>query len=269
MITELDSKLKNIKKSGKKFFAPFITAGYPNLSVTEKLILEMEACGADLIELGIPFSDPLADGPIIQHASEVSLQKGTNLTSIFSLVKKVRYFTKIPIVFMSYYNLIYHYGIDQFVQSAKENGVNGLIVPDLPPEEALYLIKTAKENNLSTIFLFTPTSSKERIKLITQKSTGFIYYVSLTGVTGTRDSLSSKIKSDIEIARQFTDKPIGVGFGVSNTDQAREAAISSDGVIVGSAIIKEISNNINESEENMVNKVSIFIKQLSKAIHEE
>ncbi len=265
MIPELQKKLQKLKDSNKKLFIPYITAGYPSISITEKLVLAIEEAGADAIELGIPFSDPLADGSVIQYSSYKALQTGTTLSGIFEMVKRLREQTKIPILFMSYYNPIYKFGVEKFALTAEANGVNGVIVPDLPPEEAGELIKETKKHNLASVFLFTPTSKEKRIKLITKKSTGFIYYVSLAGVTGERDNLSSSIQQNVESARKFTSKPIAVGFGVSTPEQAREVAMIADGVIVGSAIIKKITENINEPD--LVEKVGKFVKELSNAVH--
>lgn len=272
MIPTLEKKLQNLKNNNKKIFIPFITAGYPSLATTEKLILAMEQAGADAVEIGIPFSDPIADGPVIQNSSFKALQSGATLIKIFNIVKQLRQNISIPIIFMSSYNPIYKYGVEKFAISAEDCGVSGVIVPDLPPEEADDLIKAAKQHNLATIFLFTPTSSEKRIKLITQKSSGFIYYVSLTGVTGIRNTLSTSIKEKIDIARKYTNKPIAVGFGISTPDQAQETAKIADGVIVGSAIIKEITSYIEKPDEEvfydeMINKVGDFAKGISDAVH--
>ncbi|MBI4650406.1 tryptophan synthase subunit alpha [Candidatus Desantisbacteria bacterium] len=264
-MTELQKKLQSLKDSGKKFFIPYITAGYPSLAITEKLVISMEQAGADAIELGIPFSDPLADGPIIQLSSYEALLKGVTLSGIFEFVGNLRNKTKIPIIFMTYYNPVYKYGIEQFSITAEKYGVSGVIVPDLPPEEASLLIKSAKDHNLAVTFLFTPTSNEKRIKLITSKSTGFIYYVSLAGVTGTRDKLAISIQQKIEDARKFTDKPIAVGFGISTPMQAKEVAAFADGVIVGSAIVKKITENVDKPD--IIENIKKFVMEISNEIH--
>lgn len=265
MIPELQKKLQNLKDNGKKIFIPYITAGYPSLDITEKLVISMEQAGADAIELGIPFSDPMADGPVIQLSSYKALLAGATLSGIFDLVSNLRNKTKIPIIFMSYYNPIYKYGIEQFAITAEKCGVSGVIVPDLPPEEASLLIKSAKNHNLAVTFLFTPTSNEKRIKLITSKSTGFIYYVSLAGVTGTRDKLAISIQQRIEDARKFTNKPIAVGFGISTPMQAKEVAVFADGVIVGSAIVKKITENVDNPD--IIENIKKFVEEISNAVH--
>lgn len=257
-IDELFIKLRSKKKSA---FISFITAGDPDIETTRKLILEFEQNGVDLIEIGVPFSDPLADGPIIQASSQRALKINTNIKSIFSLVKKLRRSTQIPVALMTYYNPIFHYREDRFIKEAVECGVDGLIVPDLPPEEAKTFIREARKNNLATIFLIAPTTTEKRMKLIAGASTGFIYYVSLTGVTGVRDSFSSSIQQKLEMVRKYTRMPVCVGFGVSTRQQVQLLSKYADGVIVGSAIVKEIEDNI--GHKNMVNNVVKFVKHLA------
>ena len=253
-----------LQREGKKALIPFITAGYPNLYMTEKLILEMEKNGADLLELGVPFSDPMADGPVIQYSSERSLARGTTLKMILELVRKIRRKTKIPIILMGYYNPFFTYGLKRFSEDARRAGVDGVLVVDLPPEEA-YEMKTHADNaGLDLIFLLAPTSNDQRIKLIVQNATGFIYYVSITGLTGIRTQLDRDIRKQVEKIKKTTSIPIGVGFGISTPHQAQKVAKWADAVVVGSAIIKTIRDSRTSGE--ITRNVGQFILSLKQAI---
>lgn len=265
MTNRIDRKFKELRKAKKKAFIAYITAGDPNLETTNKIVLTLENAGVDIIELGIPFSDPLADGPTIQAASYRALQKGASLKKIFSVVGNLRKSTDIPIAFMTYFNPVLRYGIEKFIRDCKRNGVDGVIIPDLPVEEAGDLIKFAKRLGIAAIFLVAPTSTSSRIKKIAEKSTGFIYYVSLTGVTGARARLPVDVTSKARLIKSMTKKPVAVGFGVSNKEQSRSIAETADGVIVGSAIVKIIAKLQNKKE--MLLKVARFSKGLAKAIH--
>lgn len=266
MMNRIDKKFKKLKSQKKKAFIAYITAGDPDLSMTKKIVLALEGSGADIIELGIPFSDPLADGPTIQAASHRALLKGVSLRKIFAAAKDLRRATEIPVVFMTYYNPVLRYGVQNFVKSCKQTDVDGVIIPDLPCEEAKDLIRCAKKEKIATIFLVAPTSTRPRIKNIVKNSAGFIYYVSLAGVTGARKSLPVEVASNVRRIKSFTKKPVAVGFGISNSQQARAVAKSADGVIVGSAIVKIIENN-QKNSKTMLLKISKFTKNLSGAIH--
>jgi tryptophan synthase alpha chain len=259
-MNRIEKKFIDLRKKHKKAFIAFITAGYPNLSTTEKLIVEFDRLGVDVLELGVPFSDPMADGPIIQEASQESLKKGTQLVNIINLVKKARKSVNIPICLMSYYNPIFCFGEERFVKKAIEAGVDGVIVPDLPPEEGKSLIKFANKQKLDVICFIAPTTSKKRIRYIVGIAKGFIYYVSLTGVTGLRKSLPDDIKNNLKTIKSLTKKPVCVGFGISNRMQAEELYKFSDGVIVGSAIVKKIMENIGKPD--LVKEVSSFVRSL-------
>lgn len=261
MGNRIDSKFKELKKKKQKAFIAFITAGDPDLKTTEELVLSFEHSRVDIVELGVPFSDPLADGPTIQASSQRALKNKVNLENILHMVTRIRQKSQIPIALMTYYNPVFHYGENAFAAQAKKNGVDGLIVPDLPPEEAQNLIAQARINDISTIFFLAPTTTPQRTRHIIAASTGFIYYVSLTGVTGARRQLSSTLKEQVELARTLTDKPICVGFGVSTAAQVRSVARISDGVIVGSAIVNEIQKNA--GKDHLVGNVSRFVRQLS------
>lgn len=261
-MNRISEKFKELKKEGKKAFIPYITAGDPSLSMTEKLVFELEKRGSNLIELGIPFSDPLADGPTIQRASERALKNGTTLANVINLVKKIRSEVKIPLVFMTYYNPVFKYGLEKFAADSKEAGVDAVIIPDLPPEEADEWIKFARSKNIDTIFLLSPTSNYDRINRIINVSRGFIYYVSLTGVTGERKKLESSIKEYIiKIKRLAANTPICVGFGISKRQHIEELnKLPIDGVIVGSAIVKVIENN--KDSKSLIKKVGNFVTEL-------
>lgn len=258
-MNRIEKTFKKLKGQGKKAFIPYIMAGDPSLEKTKATVSLLERCGADIIELGVPFTDPLADGPTIQKAAERGLLAGVTLRKVLELVKDLRQATKIPIVLMTYYNPVFKYGEAGFVKDAVASGVDGVIIPDLPPDEAGELIKLSKEQGLSTIFLLAPTSTTDRIKKVAKASTGFIYYVSITGITGSKIMLDSSIKESINTIRKTTDKPIAVGFGVSAPEEAKTVAGFADGVIVGSALVKKL----NESPEGAED----LIKNLREAIN--
>lgn len=259
-MNRIDRTFKRLRKEKKKAFIVFITAGYPSLDITRKLILEFSKVGVDIIELGIPFSDPLADGPIIQESSQAALQGRTNLINVFNLVKNVRRQTDIPICFMSYYNPIFCFGLKKFVKKASCVGVDGVIIPDLPPEEGEQFMRLADKLNLDTIFFVSPTTSKKRMQFILKVSKGFIYYVSLTGVTGARRSLPADLHENVKLVKRQIQKPVCVGFGVSTHKQVEQIQEFCDGVIVGSAVIKKIKENIGRAD--LVKRVTKFIAGL-------
>lgn len=263
-MNRIDQKFNDLKQSKKKAFVAFITAGDPNLSTTVDLVIAFEKAGVDIIELGVPFSDPMADGATIQAASERALKNGTNLSKIFDAVKKIRLASSIPIALMTYYNPVYAYGDKAFIAKCKEVGVDGVIIPDLPPEEAGELRRAALANEISTVFFVAPTTTDARVKQNAQAATGFIYYVSLTGVTGVKQALPTDVIKDIARIKKITQKPICAGFGINDAKQARAIAAHADGVIVGSAIIKQIQAFA--GKKNLVKEVSLFVSQLVKAV---
>ncbi len=233
----------------KNALITYITAGDPSLAVTEKLVYDLEKAGADIIELGIPFSDPLADGLIIQASHQRALKKDVSLAQVFKLVSKIRQKTQIPICFMLSYNLVLQYGEDKFYQDMEKVKVDGVIIPDLPPEESKH----------KSIFLVAPTSTDERIKLIAEKASGFIYLISTTGITGKREKLAQGLKEVIERIKKYTDLPIAVGFGISKPAHAAEVCQMADGAIVGSAIVDLIA-------QKKIKEVGTFVKKLRQAI---
>jgi len=262
-MNRIDKKFRDLKSRKKKAFIAYITAGDPDLTTTGHIVLALERSGVDIIELGIPFSDPLADGPTIQAASQRALKKKTKLKKVFAMVKALRAKTEIPIVFMTYYNPVLRYGLDAFFKDCRRTGVDGVIVPDLPCEEARDLIRSGRSAGTATIFLVAPTSTLQRIREIAKNSKGFIYYVSLTGVTGARAKLPSDVLSNLRRIKSMTAKPVAVGFGISQAAQAVSLAKAADGVIVGSAIVKIIGE-----KKDVLARVSRFARNLARAIHD-
>ncbi len=263
-MNRIERKFRALKKEGKKAFIAYITSGDPDLKTTERLVPELQSRGADIVELGVPFSDPIADGPTIQAASERALKNGVSVKKILALVRRIRCSCGVPLVLMTYYNPVYAYGIERFVSDALGAGVDGLIVPDLPPEEAGGLIASSKKKGLDVIFLLSPTSAPGRMRLVSRASRGFIYYVSLTGVTGARKQLPSEIARNVRAIKKHTAKPVCVGFGVSGPSPAKSMAQASDGVIVGSAIIRVIEKNL--GRKDLVKRVGRFVGTLVRAV---
>ncbi len=262
-MSRIDRTFKVLKNKGQVALIPFIVAGDPDLETTEALVLKMAESGADIIELGVPFSDPIADGPIIQAASQRALQHGVNLKDIFRLTERLKEID-ISLVLMGYFNPIFRYGLKDFAEGCKQNRIDGVIIPDLPPEEAGTWIVEARKKDLGTIFLVAPTSPPERIRLASRYSRGFIYYVSVTGVTGTRESLSEEIGLAVKHIKEISQKPVAVGFGISTPEQAKTVSRFADGVIVGSAIVKIIEENL--KNPGLVDRVGNFVSSLAKAL---
>ncbi len=261
-MNRIDKKFKELKARGRKAFIPFLTAGYPDLSTTERLVLEFEKNGADIIELGVPFSDPIADGPVIQMSSYEALKKGVTLRKVLELVRRLRKRTQIPLAIMTYYNPILSYGPSRFVKDALKKGLDAVIIPDLPPEEEVEFSKTAAKQGLEIILFIAPTTTLARRRWIAKRSKGFIYFVSLTGVTGARSSLPVELRSQISSVKKIARKiPVCAGFGVSTPEQVKFVSSLCDGVIVGSALIKKISENL--SRPGLVVSLGHFIKRLS------
>lgn len=234
------------RKEDQKLMSLFLTAGYPDLDSTVELILGFEENGADIIELGMPFSDPLADGPTIQQSSDVAIQNGITMDKIFKMVKEVRKQSEIPIILMGYMNPVLNYGVDKFTREAKEAGVDGLIIPDIPLEEDGIIKEQAEKNNLHIVHLVAPNTSDARMKQADENSQGFVYCVSVTGVTGARDGeeVSRSVSRFIERVRSnITQNPVMVGFGIKSHADAVDIASNADGFIVGSALIDTIKTH--------------------------
>lgn len=250
----------------KKAFIPFITAGDQGITTTEKYIRTMAKAGATLIEIGIPFSDPVAEGPVIQAASERALSTGVTTDDIFEMVQRLRTgddALTIPLVFMTYLNPIYVYGVESFMTRCEEVGIQGIIVPDCPLEEKQELSHQAKAHGVSVISLIAPTS-EQRIEEIASQAEGFVYCVSSLGVTGMRSDIKTDIASIVQQIRQYTDIPVAVGFGISTPEQAKTMASLSDGAIVGSAIVKQIGEWGATGEEELYQYVRSMVEAVSK-----
>ena len=243
---------------------PFIVAGDPDLEQTRRLVLELEASGADLIELGVPFSDPMADGPANQRAAARGLAAGATLTAILSMVGELRQQTQIPLILFGYFNPIFHYGCGRLCADAARAGVDGLLVVDLPPEEAGELAPHARAAGLDLVYLLAPTTQLERARVIARKASGFLYYVSVTGVTGARTVLAADLAAKVAALRAVTDLPIGVGFGISTPEQARAVAGFADAVVVGSAITQLIEQHAKAGD--LLETVGAFVGALKQAM---
>jgi len=255
--------MSNIYKAfeNKKAFIPFVTCGDPSLEVTKEIIKAMALSGADLIELGIPFSDPTAEGPVIQEANIRALSGGVTTDKIFDMVKEIRKDVKIPMVFMTYANVVYSYGMEKFMTNAKEAGMDGIILPDVPYEEKEEFASVASKYGLDMISLIAPTSH-ERVKMIASSAEGFVYCVSSLGVTGVRSEITTNIGEMVELVKAAKDIPAAVGFGISTPEQAKKMAEYADGVIVGSAIVKIIAKYGKEC----VPYVAEYVKNMKEAI---
>jgi tryptophan synthase alpha chain len=254
------SQIASVFKPDYKALIAYLTVGYPDPETTEKAAIALASSGVDIIELGIPFSDPLADGTTIQRASHQALQNGITPQQCLTIARQIHRKIDTPLVFMTYYNPVYHFGLDAFCRHCADAGVSGLIVPDLPPEEGPELEAVAEKNKLDLIYLLAPTSNDERIRLVAAHSQGFIYLVSVTGVTGARDTLPENLGEFIGRVRKRTDKPLCVGFGISTAEQAQQLAEIADGVIVGSRIIQLIE------ADSSLKELTDFAGQLRRAL---
>lgn len=262
--TRVEAAFEGLKSRDEKALITFITAGDPDLTATKDLIFTLEKSGADIIELGIPFSDPMADGPTIQLSSERAVKNGVHLENVLDLIREVRKTSEVPIILFGYYNPIFNFGLKKFARAAKAAGADGVLIVDLPAEEAAELKAELDICGMDLIFLLTPTSGEDRIRLISSKASGFLYFVSVTGVTGARSALSSKLPAYVKKVRRFTDVPVGVGFGISTPEQAKAVSAYSDGVIVGSAIINIIAKN--SGSPDLLEKVGGFVSALKEAV---
>lgn len=254
--------MSNIRKAfeNKKAFIPFITCGDPDMETTEKAIRAMVENGADLIELGIPFSDPTAEGPVIQEANIRALSAGTTTDKVFELVKRLRKDITVPLVFMTYVNVVFSYGAERFISTCKEMGIDGIILPDLPYEEKEDFLPICKQYDVDLISLIAPTSDK-RIAMIAKEADGFIYLVSSLGVTGIRNEIKSDLSSIVKVIRENTDTPCAIGFGISTPEQAEKMSSIADGAIVGSAIIKILAQYGKEAPSH----VGEYVRKMKEA----
>ncbi|WP_224983327.1 tryptophan synthase subunit alpha [Geomonas agri] len=262
-MSRISDKFAALKGRGEKALVTFVTAGDPDLASTEKVVLALEQAGADLIELGVPFSDPMADGPTIQLSSDRALAAGTTLPGILELVTRLRTRTQVPIVLMGYFNPIFTYGAERFACDAAKAGVDALLVVDLPPEEAPELKEHTDRCGLDLIFLLTPTSDASRVESVARQGSGFIYYVSVTGVTGARTAVADTLADRVTEVRNALDLPLVVGFGISTPEQAGQVAKVADGVVVGSALVKYFEKY---QGEELLREVSAFVSALKQGV---
>jgi tryptophan synthase alpha chain len=266
-MTSVSDCFQRLRDRGECALIPFLTAGDPDLETTAAALQRLDANGADLIELGVPYSDPLADGPVIQAAATRSLQQGTRLDHVLDLVQGVHATIKAPIILFTYYNPIYHRGVTTYLKQVAAAGAKGLVIPDLPLEEADNLLQQAAEVGLEVTLLVAPTSSQERIQKIAQCSQGFIYLVSTTGVTGMRTKIESRVQDLIIELQGVTDKPIGVGFGIAQPDQARQVMDwGANAAIVGSAFVKRLSEG---APDQALENITTFCRSLKAALNSE
>lgn len=254
------NKISDAFKNGKAFIG-FVTAGDPDLETSREIMVKMAQAGCDLIEIGIPFSDPIAEGPIIQEANLRSLSGGTTTDKVFSLASEVSAEVDIPLVFMTYLNVLFKYGYDKFLDNAKKSGISGVIIPDLPFEEKAELQSVAQKYDIDVISLIAPTS-EQRIQMIAKEAQGFVYEVSSLGVTGVRSEIKTDLESITRAVKSATDIPVAIGFGISTPEQAKKYSAIADGVIVGSAIVKIIAQH----GKNAPEEVYKYVKSMKDAI---
>lgn len=254
------NKISDAFKNGKAFIG-FVTAGDPDLETSREIMIKMAQAGCDLIEIGIPFSDPIAEGPVIQEANLRSLSGGTTTDKVFSLAREVSSEVDIPLVFMTYLNVLFKYGYDKFLDNAKKSGISGVIIPDLPFEEKDELQSVAQKYDIDVISLIAPTS-EQRIQMIAKEAQGFVYEVSSLGVTGVRSEIKTDLESITKAVKSATDIPVAIGFGISTPEQAKKYSAVADGVIVGSAIVKIIAQHGKNAPEEVYKYVSLMKKAI-------
>ena len=262
-MSKIDRTFQDLKVEDRSALIPFVMAGDPDLEATEALVTKMAESGADMIELGVPFSDPIADGPTIQSASRRALKNGVRLKEIFLLSNRLNGIG-VPLILMTYLNPVIRYGLKIFVDLCKQSGIDGVIIPDLPPEEATDWVKEARRVDMDTIFLTAPTSLPERIRLVSQYSRGFIYHASVTGVTGSRKELPDGLEQDVRRVKENSTKPVAVGFGISTPDQARTISRFADGIIVGSAILRIMDESPNYADK--IARAGDFVSCLAESL---
>jgi len=265
-MSRIQKKFVELKKRGEAALIPFITAGDPDLKTTLKIMRALEKGGADCIELGIPFSDPTADGPTIQRSSERALKKPITLAAIIHLVREFRKGSEVPVILFGYYNPIFRFGLEKFARQAAQAGADGVLCVDLPPEESGELKRWTDASKLDLIFLLSPTSGTDRVALVARKGRGFIYYVSVTGVTGARRSFDGQLRAQVARVRNASALPVGVGFGISTPEQAAWIAGFADAAVVGSALVQRIEETKGSTQKAQA--AGAFVAQLKRAIKE-
>ncbi len=257
----IEHAFTNLKQHGRKGFIPFVTAGDPDLATTEHILIELAKAGATLIELGVPFSDPMADGPVIQRASERALKNSFGLADLFDMVARARKSIDTPIILFSYFNPLLQFGLARLAKAAQDAGIDGVLVTDMTPEESGAVEAELRANSLDMIFLVAPTSTDERLKLVAKHASGFVYAVSRAGVTGTRQTISAEAEKLVTRMRQFTSLPIAVGFGISTVEQVKDVQRYADAVVVGSAIVAEMERLSNAPD--LARRIGEFARALN------
>ena len=260
----IEKKFASLRAKNEKALIVYLTAGDPSLGITKKLIFALEKAGVDILEIGVPFSDPTADGPVIQAASQRALRAGTTLAGVLKMVAEVRKVSEIPVVLFGYFNPIFAYGVKKFAHAARLAGVDGVLVVDLPYEEAKELKIYTDAVGIDFISLIAPTTDAKRLSKIAAKATGFLYYISITGITGTAAPKIDNIKTEVGKIRKITNLPIAVGFGISKPQQAREIARFADGVVIGSAVVRLIDENKNNKD--LLKIVSDYVSEIKKEL---
>ena len=254
-----EHKFKELKQQKQKAFGVFLTAGYPSLKYSKDIYKKIIDAKADFIEIGLPFSDPMADGPLIQHSSQIAIQQNTSVEDCFKIVREIRKKNNdIPIILMGYYNPIHYYGNLKFIKNAVSSGIDGLIIVDLPMEEDEEFYNLSYKNNLPLIRLVTPTTDEIRLKKILKNASGFVYYVSVTGITGTKSASIKDVKNKIKIIKKITDLPVIAGFGIKNSIDAKKMSSISDGIVIGSSLVKKIDEVY--KKKNGLNEIFKFLK---------
>lgn len=265
-MSRIEKKFAELKKRGEAALIPFITAGDPDLATTLKIMRALDAGGADCIELGIPFSDPTADGPTIQRSSERALKRPVSLPAIFRLLREFRKSSQLPVVLFGYYNPFFRFGLERFAGQAAAAGADGVLCVDLPPEESAELKRWTDAAGLDLIFLLSPMSGADRVDLVGRTSRGFVYYVSVTGVTGARRSFDGTLRAQVARVRRATTLPVGVGFGISTPEQAAWIAEFADAAVVGSALVERIEKT--KGSDKKAKRARAFVAQLKQALRQ-
>jgi tryptophan synthase alpha chain len=263
-MTRIQQKFDQLRREGKKAFIPYVTLGDPDLETSSQIVLELARAGADVIELGVPFSDPLADGPVIQRATERALRQGFNLRAAITTISQMRQRTEVPFLLFTYYNPLFAYGLEALSEEAAVDGIDGVLITDLSVEEAEVPVRILKRASLDCVFLAAPTSTDERIRKIARFSSGFIYAVSRTGVTGAQKSISEEMKPLLDRIRRHSDLPVAAGFGISEPAHVTEICLHADGVVVGSAIVRCVEENLRDPR--LAQKVGEFTRWLRGGI---
>jgi tryptophan synthase alpha chain len=265
-MNRIDSTFRALRREERSALIPFLVAGDPDIDTTRQLMRTAVECGADLLELGVPFSDPIADGPSLQKSIELALTAGSSLPRVLEVIADFRTYSQVPIVLYGYYNPIFRYGVERFAQDAARAGVDGVLVVDLPPEEVDELYPYIRRAGLHFIFLLTPTSGPDRVAKVLKRASGFVYYVSLTGVTGSAAISIDAVKSAVDGLRQHTKLPIGVGFGISTPEQAGAVARFADGTVVGSALMRVV--DAARGSDHVIDDVAAFLRGLKAAMRD-